>query len=149
LTFFGYPSVYNCKRRSDILRFTTANGTKDLRECWPLAAGRGLRQAFWRQDRGHRSSLVCSFAALNAFRSRARLRNSTGSVGVGPTTALLPASARCPRSAPGPLTPGPLTPGARSPPRASLVCSFAALGENGQKEIMRSQNLQIKGWCMI
>ena len=39
-----------------------------------------------------RSSLVCSFAALNAFRSRARLRNSTGSVGVGPTTALLPAS---------------------------------------------------------
>ena len=40
-----------------------------------------------------RSSLVCSFAALNAFESRARLQSSTGSVGVGPTTALLPASA--------------------------------------------------------
>ena len=40
-----------------------------------------------------RSSLVYSFAALNAFKSRAHFRNSTGSVGVGRTTALLPASA--------------------------------------------------------
>ena len=40
-----------------------------------------------------RSSLVCFCAALNVFKSRAHLRNSTGSVGVGPTNALLPAPA--------------------------------------------------------
>jgi len=37
---------------------------------------------------------VCSFVALNAFKSRAHLRNSTGSaVGIDPATALLPVSA--------------------------------------------------------
>ena len=40
-----------------------------------------------------RSSLVCSFAALNALKSHVLLRNSTGPVGAGTTTALLPAPA--------------------------------------------------------
>ena len=40
-----------------------------------------------------RSSLVYFRAALNVFKSRAHLWNSTGSVGVDPTTALLPSPA--------------------------------------------------------
>ena len=53
-----------------------------------------------------RSSLVYSVVALNAFRSRALLRRSTGSVGVGPTIALLPASA-LPKVSAGPSDAGP------------------------------------------
>ena len=68
-------------------------GTKDLRACWQLRPRPAPGLLTPGSPLPPRSSLVCFCAALNVFKSRAHLRNSTGSVGVGPTTALLPAPA--------------------------------------------------------
>ena len=68
-------------------------GTKDLRACWQLRPRPAPGLLTLGSPLPPRSSLVCFCAALNVFKSRAHLRDSTGSVGVGPTTALLPSPA--------------------------------------------------------
>ena len=76
---------------------------QDLRACWQLTAT--CARPSDARIAPPRSSLVCFCAALNVFKSRPHLRNSTGSVGVGPTTALLPAPAHVPLALPSPLLP--------------------------------------------
>jgi len=81
-----------CEKENESGNFQWHCGTKDLRACWQLTAT-CARPSDARIATTVSLFIRVLFYCAQRFKSRAHLRNSTESVGIGPTTALLPASA--------------------------------------------------------